>query len=284
MTDRNRPPISTPTGFRRWGAVLATAGLALTLSVSCSGERPTLAEATPGSAPVTTTVVVTTTTEPPLVTQELTPDTMLGFIATPKGDPVVWSEPDESSEPIEVPATTPVGVPTTFAVVGDPPANNAPWYQVVLPTRPNGSTAWVLADSVTLSKTDLRLFVDLEARNLMVERDGAEVMVTDIAIGTDDNPTPTGATFMTELIKTVDRNGNPTPNGAYGPFAFGLALHSDTITEFGEGGDGQVGIHGTNRPALIGQAVSHGCVRLANDDIQQLVDLELPLGTPVFIV
>ena len=42
-------------------------------------------------------------------------------------------------------------------------------------------------------------------------------------------------------------------------------------------------MHGTNQPDLIGQAVSHGCVRLNNDDIQALVDLQLPLGVPVLI-
>lgn len=284
MRDHLHPPIPPPNGRRRWPAALATV-LALGLTVSCSGERPTLAEAGPTttSAVATTAVVASTTTTPPLVAQDLGPDTLLGFIATPTGAPAVRSGPDDAAEPIDVPAETPAGVPTTFAVVGDPQVAGASWYQVVLPTRPNGATAWVRADSVTLSKTDLRLFVDLSARTLVVERDGQEVMVSDIAVGTSDNPTPTGSTFMTELIKTVDRNGNPTPGGAYGPFAFGLALHSDTITEFGDGGNGQVGIHGTNQPALIGQAVSHGCVRLGNDDIRQLVDLELPLGTPVFI-
>lgn len=274
----------SPERVRRLPAVLVAVVVALGLLVSCSGERPTLAEAGPTTAPSSTTsIAAATTTTPPLVALDLSPDTLLGYIATPTGEPTVWSEPDEAAEPIEVPTKTPAGVPTTFAVVGDPQAAGATWYQVVLPTRPNGATAWVPASSVTLSKTDVRLFVDLNDRSLKVERAGDEVLAAEIAIGTTDNPTPTGATFMTELIKTVDRNGDPTPNGAYGPFAFGLALHSDTITEFGEGGDGQVGIHGTNRPELIGQAVSHGCVRLGNDDIQQLVDLELPLGTPVFV-
>ncbi len=59
-------------------------------------------------------------------------------------------------------------------------------------------------------------------------------------------------------------------------------MHSDTLTEFA-GGPGQVGIHGTNQPAKIGQKASHGCVRLRNSDIQDLVDLGLPLGAPVFI-
>jgi lipoprotein-anchoring transpeptidase ErfK/SrfK len=73
-----------------------------------------------------------------------------------------------------------------------------------------------------------------------------------------------------------------TPDDAYGPYAFGLSIHSDTQTEFA-GGDGRVGIHGTNQPQLIGERVSHGCVRLNNDDVLRLVDMQLPLGAPVFV-
>ena len=46
-------------------------------------------------------------------------------------------------------------------------------------------------------------------------------------------------------------------------------------------GDGY-GIHGTNAPETIGRSVSHGCVRLRNEDIEQLYDM-VPLGTPVYI-
>ena len=46
-------------------------------------------------------------------------------------------------------------------------------------------------------------------------------------------------------------------------------------------GDGYA-LHGTNRPETIGQAVSHGCVRLRNEDIEWLYD-HVPVGTPVFI-
>jgi len=46
-------------------------------------------------------------------------------------------------------------------------------------------------------------------------------------------------------------------------------------------GDGY-GLHGTNNPASIGQSVSHGCIRLRNEDIAQLYEM-VPLGTPVFI-
>ncbi len=46
-------------------------------------------------------------------------------------------------------------------------------------------------------------------------------------------------------------------------------------------GDGY-GIHGTNNPASIGQSVSHGCVRMRNEDIEKLFEM-VPVGTPVFI-
>ncbi|WP_338052762.1 L,D-transpeptidase [Protofrankia coriariae] len=44
-----------------------------------------------------------------------------------------------------------------------------------------------------------------------------------------------------------------------------------------------IGIHGTNQPNLLGQDVSHGCIRVSNETITRLARL-LPLGTPVEIV
>ena len=45
---------------------------------------------------------------------------------------------------------------------------------------------------------------------------------------------------------------------------------------------GTYGIHGTNRPHLIGQYVSSGCVRMLNRDVEELYQ-RVPLGTPVII-
>jgi len=42
------------------------------------------------------------------------------------------------------------------------------------------------------------------------------------------------------------------------------------------------GLHGTNLPETIGQAVSHGCVRLLNEDIAKLYEM-VPVGTPVYL-
>jgi len=46
-------------------------------------------------------------------------------------------------------------------------------------------------------------------------------------------------------------------------------------------GDGYA-LHGTNKPESIGQAVSHGCIRLRNEDIEHLFGI-VDVGTPVFI-
>ena len=46
---------------------------------------------------------------------------------------------------------------------------------------------------------------------------------------------------------------------------------------------GQIALHGTNDPALLGTPASHGCVRMTNDDITLLANTAPP-GTPVTII
>jgi lipoprotein-anchoring transpeptidase ErfK/SrfK len=46
-------------------------------------------------------------------------------------------------------------------------------------------------------------------------------------------------------------------------------------------GDGYA-LHGTDNPASIGHSVSHGCVRLRNEDIDKLYSM-VDVGTPVYI-
>ncbi len=105
--------------------------------------------------------------------------------------------------------------------------------------------------------------------------DGEEVITSTIAIGTNQNPTPTGIFFVTDSVTL--RN----PDSLWGPYALGISARSDTITEF-NGGDGIIGIHGTSNPSSIGRAVSLGCIRLPNDLITELHTM-VPLGTPVEI-
>jgi lipoprotein-anchoring transpeptidase ErfK/SrfK len=66
----------------------------------------------------------------------------------------------------------------------------------------------------------------------------------------------------------------------YGPLAFGTSARSSVLTDWP--GGGFIGIHGTDAPELIPGRVSHGCIRLRNDDILRLGRL-MPVGTPVTI-
>ena len=104
---------------------------------------------------------------------------------------------------------------------------------------------------------------------------GEVIQAVDIAVGTQDTPTPGGRFFLNALLQP------PDPDTVYGPYAYALSGYSDTLQRFA-GGNGVIGIHGTNDPSVIGTDVSHGCIRLRNEDIAALADV-LPLGTPVEI-
>ena len=44
----------------------------------------------------------------------------------------------------------------------------------------------------------------------------------------------------------------------------------------------EIAIHGTDRPELLGDDVSHGCIRVTNEDARRLYH-EVEIGTPVLI-
>jgi len=98
-----------------------------------------------------------------------------------------------------------------------------------------------------------------------------------IAVGKAATPTPGGRFYITALLRS------PNPAGDYGPYIYALSGFSPTLASF-NGKDAIIGIHGTDEPASIGRDVSHGCIRLRNEDIVRLVEqIGLPLGTPVAI-
>jgi lipoprotein-anchoring transpeptidase ErfK/SrfK len=164
-----------------------------------------------------------------------------------------------------------VGGPLTFLVLQERPK----WLRVQLPTRPNGASGWISESEVNLSTTTYRLIISMSRHRLDVMHDGARIARHPVGIGKVATPTPKGTYYLTELIET------PDPNGGYGPYAFGLSAHSNTVKSYA-GGPGQIGLHGTDKPRGLGGKVSHGCLRLANSVITELAH-ELPLGTPVEI-
>lgn len=186
-----------------------------------------------------------------------------------------YQQPDDTAPVVaQLVNPTPIGGPLAFRLV-DPEPPTGEWAQVYLPIRPNGTTGWVRTAELSLSANPYRIEVERASHTLRVFHRGEKWLETDVAIGTGSTPTPVGDFYIIELLQP------PNPDGLYGPFAFGLSGFSETLTSFA-GGDGVIGIHGTNEPSAIGSNVSHGCIRVANDVISTLAGV-IPLGTPVTI-
>jgi lipoprotein-anchoring transpeptidase ErfK/SrfK len=148
-----------------------------------------------------------------------------------------------------------------------------PWFEVYLPIRPNGETAWASAEDVRVQERHERIEVDLSKRVLERYRDGELVDRFRVGVGTDQHPTGTGTFYV--WVKVPFEN----PNLPYGIFALGLSGFSPVLSDWP--GEGRMAIHGTPYASDRGQAVSHGCVRVFNADMESLIDV--PLGTPVVI-
>ena len=184
----------------------------------------------------------------------------------------IFVSPTVGVETRTVPADTILGTPTVMPVLEGPVGG---WVKLSLPGRPNESNGWARADQFQFSHVDQRIEVDLSTLSLTFYEKGDPVITAPVAIGSPTNPTPAGEFFLTDIVALTD------PSGPWGPYALGLSARSDTITEF-NGGDGIIGIHGTNRPDRIGEPVSLGCVRVPNEIIAQIAE-RVQLGIPVSI-
>lgn len=146
------------------------------------------------------------------------------------------------------------------------------WYRITVPGRPNGRTGWIPAAAADLKPIDRWLVVHRAERRFDFFVQGAVVRSGAVAVGARGMETPTGLFY-------VQWKFDPTwpVLGAYAFETSGYSKLSDWP------GGGIVGVHGTNTPQFLGQAVSHGCVRMANADIQYLRSI-VKIGTPVKIV
>lgn len=146
------------------------------------------------------------------------------------------------------------------------------WYRISVPGRPNGRSGWVPASSVRLKPVDRWLVVHRGERRFEFVLHGRVVRSGPVAIGAPGMETPLGLFYVQAKFR-------PTwpVLGAYAFQTSGYSKLSDWP------GGGVVGVHGTNTPQLIGQAVSHGCVRLLNADVEFLRSVVL-VGTPIKIV
>jgi lipoprotein-anchoring transpeptidase ErfK/SrfK len=139
---------------------------------------------------------------------------------------------------------------------------------------PNGSEGWVRRDALgAYEHVSTRLVVDRERLTATLERKGRVVFRAPVGIGQDRWPTPRGQFTVRSKLTSF-------ASPFYGPIAFGTTARSSVLTDWP--GGGVVGIHGTDQPQLIPGRISHGCIRLRNDDLLRLAEL-MPVGTPLVI-
>ena len=163
-------------------------------------------------------------------------------------------------------------LPVVFLVLQDKGA----WLHVRVSSRPNNLTAWVARSEVRLRTVPNHVVVQVGARRITVYHGDTVLLQDTVAVGTDRTPTPLGNFFVDGAVHV------PYDTGPYGPFQVSVSGFSNVLSSFG-GGIGQIALHGTNHPQLLGQAVSNGCIRMANTTITKVVQLA-PLGTPVDVV
>jgi len=150
------------------------------------------------------------------------------------------------------------------------------WYRISIPGRPNGRTGWVRAGALEIHPVRKRLIVYRGAKRFEYWDGRKLVRAGKVAVGKPGAETPLGLFYVTWKF-----NPSIDPDWAIlGAYAFETSAYSK-LTDWP--GGGIVGMHGTPWPSLLGQAVSHGCIRVHNDNIEFLRN-RVPLGTPVKIV
>ncbi len=166
---------------------------------------------------------------------------------------------------------TAFGSPQAMWVVRD----SGRWLGVVSPKAGNNQVGWIPASAVSLSRVDWELKVSLSARKLTVLDNGRVRQRYTVAIGAPDAPTPTGRFAVTDRLLTGDSAG------PYGCCILALSAKAPHAIQDWSGGD-RIAIHSTPETGTIGEAVSHGCVRLTLAEGQWLIN-HIPLGTPTVI-
>jgi hypothetical protein len=185
------------------------------------------------------------------------------------------SAPSPSARVVDtVPFLTPENTQNLVALLESRRIKGKEWVKVRLAKLPNSSVGWVRrSDLGAFRLVRTRLIVNRGAFTITLYKAGKKVFRARIGVGQSQWPTPRGEYYVRMKLCCY---GNPT----YGPYAFGLSARSAVLTDWP--GGGYIGIHGTNAPGLIPGRISHGCIRLRNEDITRLNRL-MPVGTPVSV-
>ena len=158
-----------------------------------------------------------------------------------------------------------------------------------IPTRPVAAPAETEATETGPVETEsaetesaeqtLSLRLDLSDRRVYVQRGETVETSYPVAVGRSGWETPTGdfevSSQLSEPGWTNPFTNEIMPPGPDNPLG-------DRWIGFWTDGTNVIGFHGTPNRDSVGQAASHGCVRMYNEHIRELYDI-IALGTPVTV-
>jgi hypothetical protein len=248
--------------------------LALALALAgCGGDDPA-----PPAVPEATAAAPAPTGNPAPRPGQVDLGDAPAYVALAVKDVTVRSRSGGKGDIVAVfPQTLPWGSPTPFLISEARRTETGDTFlKVLLPRRPNGSSGWVRRDQVRIRPVTHEVVVDISSRTASLLRNRRKIRSFRVGVGTAGTPTPTGRFYVTVKLRPPQISA-----AAYGAWALGLSGYSEVHQTFGTG-DGQIALHGTYKPWLLGQPVSNGCVRMDNETITLLAET-LPLGTPVTI-
>ncbi len=134
----------------------------------------------------------------------------------------------------------------------------------------SGTTA-----SATPTDAKRQIVISLEDHKLALVENGQVVKVYPVAVGKPSTPSPVGTFTIARRVAnpTYHHDGKTIPPGPRNPVGtrwMGLSVKG-------------YGIHGTNEPKSIGKAASHGCIRMAKADLEELYP-QIQVGDTVELV
>jgi hypothetical protein len=135
--------------------------------------------------------------------------------------------------------------------------------------------AGLVAQASAQTVSQRLLVVSLEDRKLALVEDGQVRKIYNVAVGRPSTPSPVGTFTIERRVSNpvYHHDGTsiqPGPGNPVGTRWMGLNIRG-------------YGIHGTNVPKSIGKAASHGCIRMAKADLEELYEL-VAVGDTVELV
>ncbi len=185
-------------------------------------------------------------------------------IASEASSPTPRVKPENPLIPTSSPPTPQAKPETPLTPASSPPAPQAK------PETPQ----------VSPKTLETRLILKLKERRVYVYQDKQVLASYPVAVGKKGWETPKGNFQVMQLVRNPKWE-HPWKKGVIIPAGPNNPLGERWIG-FWTDGKNSIGFHGTQAENLIGQAVSHGCVRMRNRDVVALFE-KVQIGTPVIV-